>query len=127
MRTSLLLLLLAGTLLGGSAAGAQVRLSGPAPSILFNHSQSDPHVQAPWVADTNVPTSHPTHWKEGALVGGILGAIGGALLGNAVCGSGDDTTSNCVTATVAGALGGAVLLGFPGALIGGAFPKQEGD
>jgi tetrahydromethanopterin S-methyltransferase subunit D len=121
------LLLLAVILLGGSAAQAQARLSGPAPSILFNHARSDPRLQEPWVADTNVPTSHPTHWKEGALIGGILGAIGGALLGNAFCGAGDDTTSNCVAATVAGALGGAVLLGFPGALIGGAFPKHEED
>jgi hypothetical protein len=123
MRSILFFLL--GALLSTAPVSAQVRLSGPTPSVLFAPSPSGRALAKPWAADTNTPTSHPTHWKEGALVGGILGAIGGALLGNGICHAGDDTSSNCTAATIGVAAIGALGFGVIGALIGGAFPKEE--
>jgi hypothetical protein len=120
MRIALLLLL---STLGSTSLSAQGHLSGPVPSILFDDGLRGHSLAAPWVSDTNVPTSHPTYWKEGALIGGLLGLVGGALLGHEFCGVSEDPNASCTAWTIGGALGGAVLLGFPGALIGGAFPK----
>jgi hypothetical protein len=122
MRTSLLLLL--GSVGSFGVSSAQVRLSGPAPSLLFDAGTSSA-LATPWVSDTNVPTSHPTYWKEGALIGGLLGVVGGALLGHEFCGVSDDPNASCTAWTIGGALGGALLLALPGALIGGSFDKSE--
>ena len=73
--------------------------------------------------DTVVRDIRPTHWKEGALVGALLGAVGGALLGVAFCGMSDDIGKDCTGTTILAGVGGAVLLAIPGALIGGQFPK----
>lgn len=65
----------------------------------------------------------PTYWKEGALVGGVLGGLGGALLGNAICTQTERPDKNCTGTTVIGAVLAAAILAIPGALIGGQFPK----
>ncbi|HKH82498.1 MAG TPA: hypothetical protein VKA25_02310 [Gemmatimonadales bacterium] len=62
--------------------------------------------------------SQPTHWKEGALAGALVGAVGGGLLSDAIC---EESETSC--STVPGILLGAALLAIPGALIGGQFPK----
>jgi hypothetical protein len=63
----------------------------------------------------------PTHWKKGALIGGLAGGAALAVLVETVCSLGDCGGS----ATVNALLGGAVLGGIVGALIGGQFPKEE--
>lgn len=68
----------------------------------------------------------PTHWKEGALVGGVLGALGGAILGKAICTQSEQPDKHCTGSLLIGAVLGAVILGIPGALIGGQFPKGHG-
>jgi hypothetical protein len=59
------------------------------------------------------------------VIGGVLGATPGALLGHDLCETDDNPNNNCFVGTPLGAFGGAILLGLPGALIGGAFPKHE--
>jgi hypothetical protein len=67
----------------------------------------------------------PDHRYEGLAIGAGLGALGGALLGLAVCGQSDDPDTNSTACAIGGGLGGAVLGGFVGLLVGGLFPKEE--
>jgi tetrahydromethanopterin S-methyltransferase subunit D len=69
----------------------------------------------------------PTYWKEGALIGGALGAVGGALLAHRLCGLAEESTKNCARSLVLGGVLGAALLALPGALIGGQVSKQPVD
>jgi hypothetical protein len=112
-------LLLFATLAWTGSASAQTRISGPAPSVLFATASLE-------ASDTVKAQIQPTYWKEGMLIGGIAGAIGGGFLGYGFCQDSEDPDANCGLATVLGAVGGAVLLGIPGALIGGQFPKDSG-
>ena len=69
----------------------------------------------------------PDHRYEGAIVGGLVFGIGGALITAAVCSSSDDMDKHCTRSTI---LGGVVLGGLgalAGALIGGLFPKGDGN
>lgn len=66
----------------------------------------------------------PTYWKEGAAVGALAGAVGGALVGLAVCGLSEEVGKDCAGTAVIGGIGGAVVLAIPGALIGGQFRKR---
>jgi hypothetical protein len=100
-----------------SAAVAQARITGPAPSILSVTPTKPSQLAQLAEADS---VSEPTHWKEGALVGALAGAVAGGVLGQAICEQGE--TSSC--STVPGILLGAALLAIPGALIGGQFPKE---
>jgi hypothetical protein len=68
---------------------------------------------------------HPTYWKEGAIVGGILGGALGALAGGGFCGQSDAPHKNCTGSTILGGMAGALILRIPGALIGGLFPKRQ--
>lgn len=119
-----LLLALLGTTTVASAQGAATPLRGPAASAvlaarvvgpLHNRSLSSP--------DTARTGIGRTYWKEGALVGGLAGAVGGGLLGAVVCGQSDEVGKSCTGTTLLGALVGAGLGAIPGALIGGQFPK----
>jgi hypothetical protein len=112
-------LLLLATLVGTDSTSAQTRISGPAPSLLFDTA----HWQ---VSDSVKAQIKPTYWKEGMLIGGIAGAAGGGFLGYAFCQDSEDPDANCALSSVLGALGGALLLAIPGALIGGQFPKDSG-
>lgn len=68
---------------------------------------------------------HPTHWKEGALVGGLVGGAAFAVLGYAICHAGAEAETDCSGAPVAGFVVGGFMGGLIGALIGGQFPKEE--
>jgi hypothetical protein len=64
----------------------------------------------------------PTHWFEGAAIGGVIGGVAGAILAVDLC----NYDSPCHRPVLAGVGGGLVLgvIGFGvGALIGGQFPK----
>jgi hypothetical protein len=98
------------------AALAQERIKGPAPSVLSVTPARSSQLASLVESDS---VSQPTHWKEGALVGALVGAVGGGLLSEAICEQAE--TSSC--SIVPGILLGAALLAIPGALIGGQFPK----
>ena len=119
-------MLLVGLALGSTPASGQAPVPGPLPSVLFSNPMPAPLR----IAGLGVPADsvqrdiRPTHWKEGALVGGLVGAVGGILLGRFVCGL-DESNRSCAGYTVGGAVGGAALLAIIGALIGGQFPKGD--
>ena len=70
-------------------------------------------------SDTRLVFGSPDNYRwEGAVLGGVLGAITFAYLGLRVC------YDNCVPPTVGLALTGAVLGGFTGMAIGALFSKQ---
>ena len=119
-----LLLALLGTPTLAPAQGAATPLRGPAASAVFAPRVSGPlHNRSLISPDTARTGIGPTHWMEGALVGGLAGAVGGGLLGAAVCGQSDEVGKSCTGTTLLGALIGAGLVAIPGALIGGQFPK----
>lgn len=77
--------------------------------------------------DTVVRQFEPTYWKEGAAVGGAVGALGGSLLGLSVCRLADRPDKNCTGSALLGGFLAAVVLAIPGALIGGQIHKSEQD
>jgi hypothetical protein len=77
--------------------------------------------------DTAVRGFEPTYWKEGATVGGAVGALGGALVGLSVCRLADRPDKNCTGSAMLGGFLAAVVLAIPGALIGGQIHKSEQD
>lgn len=125
MRITLLLPLSA--LFWAVPGSAQTPLSGPAASVLFTAAQRGPlgstGIEEP--RDTVRPRIRPTYWKDGAVIGGVLGALGGALLGHGLCETLDEAEKNCTGSLFLGGILGAAILAIPGALIGGQFPKQE--
>lgn len=110
-------------------ATAQLQVPGPALSVLFSHRQGGP--LQPTVAveprDSLLHQSRPTYWKEGALIGGALGAVGGAVLAHRLCGLAEESTKHCTGSSVLGGVIGAALLAIPGALIGGQFSKEPAE
>jgi hypothetical protein len=70
-------------------------------------------------------STHPTHWKEGAIIGGAVGVLFGAGLGGSFCGMATDAGRSCTGSAVLGAVAGGLILAIPGAIIGGAFPKHS--
>ncbi len=120
MRGGLLLLL--SLAIGTAPAVAQASVPGPLPSSLWNRPAPGPLRSTLAPADSVPRNIPPTYWKEGALIGGLTGAVALAVLVTAFC-EDSETADSCGGTTVGGALVGAVLLGVPGALIGGQFPK----
>ncbi|MDQ3428012.1 MAG: hypothetical protein M3477_09305, partial [Gemmatimonadota bacterium] len=68
----------------------------------------------------------PTHWKEGALLGGGALGLGFALLAAGFCGN-SDVGGGCGGAVTGGFVVGAGLGVIIGALVGGQFPKERRD
>jgi hypothetical protein len=75
-------------------------------------------------ADSADRDIRPTYWKEGALVGGLLGGLGGAFLGAAICRNSEVADKNCTWSSVGGGLISGLVLAIPGALIGGQMHKD---
>lgn len=121
------LLLIASLVLWPTPGAAQTLPLSAASSPLFASIQA-PRWRAALEAqpDTVERQIQPTHWKEGALVGGVLGGLGGALLGHAICTQSEQPDKNCTGTTVIAAVLSAAVLAIPGALIGGQFPKGRG-
>jgi hypothetical protein len=126
-RERIVLLVLLGSLFWAARSSAQTSLSGPAASVLFSGLPRSSIGPALWQAqqDTVQAQIRPTYWKEGALVGGVVGALGGAWLGHGLCKYSEEFEKNCTGSLFVGGLLGAALLAIPGALIGGQFPKND--
>jgi hypothetical protein len=113
-----IMLLLLGLTAWAATATGQAAPRGPVASVVLRDVARGPlSVDRSAVPrDSVVRDVGPTYWIEGALMGALVGAVGGLLLGAAVCEDG----GGCSTA---GILGGALLLTIPGALVGGQFRK----
>ncbi len=130
-RHLLVLLLAVMTLTGGTfvtAVGQSVPSFQPQASALWSGADRGP-LTRPFAAAGEDTGAHapaevrPTHWKKGAIIGGIVvGALGGTLVGG-LCGMSDDPDHTCTGAVLGGAVVGALVGGILGALIGGQFPK----
>lgn len=73
--------------------------------------------------DTLRPMSIGTYAKEGAIAGGLLGALGGGFFAELACGLSEDASRSCAGNFLIGGVIGAAFGALPGALIGGLFPK----
>jgi len=104
------------------AQDARSRILGPQPSQVRAAVFPGPLQQA-FSVDSVQRQIRPTHWKEGALIGGIVTGLGIALLIDGFCSS--DSGGNCGGAVAGGLLAGGAVGGVVGALIGGQFPKPE--
>jgi hypothetical protein len=107
-----------------TGAGAQhgpIGIAGPRPSEVRGVVARGPLRQS-LALDSVRREIRPTHWKKGALIGGVVTGVGLAVLMNGLC----SQDSNCEGSPVPGALlaGGAVGA-LVGALIGGQFPRAE--
>jgi hypothetical protein len=125
IRRFVFLLVLLGAPSAASAQTAGAPLLRPGASVVFSAGVDGPlHTALSLVSPDTVRTGiHPTRWKEGALIGGIAGAVGGGLLAAVVCGQSGEAGKNCTGTTLLGGLIGAGLGAIPGALIGGQFLK----
>ena len=119
----LLLLLILTT--SSEAQAAPPRVRGPGPSRILSAVPRGPLHQA-FVPDSVRHRVRPTHWKEGAFIGGLTTGLGLALVADALC-RGSDADGDCGGALTAGFLVGGVMGGFVGMLIGGQVPKDEDD
>lgn len=115
------LLVLVSVIAWSSPVAGQVAPRGPVASVVLRDVARGPLLVDWSVAprDSVVRDIRPTYWKEGLLVGGLVGAVGGLLLGAGFCEM-EGAGTGCMTAAI---LGGGVLLLLPGALIGGQFEK----
>jgi hypothetical protein len=109
-----------------ATAGAQHPpwgIAGPRPAGLLSVAAQGPLRQslAPDSVWRDIPA---THWKEGAVIGGVSAGLGLALLASGFCRD-SESGGDCGGAFSAGFLVGAVLGGVVGALIGGQVPKAE--
>jgi hypothetical protein len=96
-------------------------IAGPVPIPLILDLNARSAMAQPLAVDSVPREIRPTHWKEGALIGGLALGLGLAVLADALCRSSD--SGGCGGATTGGFLLGGVLGGFIGALVGGQFPK----
>jgi len=66
--------------------------------------------------------SQPTHWAEGAIIGGVAVGVLGAMMAEGLCS--DNPNVKCA---IGGAVVGGVIGVVVGGLIGGLFPKSSED
>jgi len=105
-----------------TAAGAQhapTGIAGPRPSEVFGAASRGPLRQS-FAPDSVRRDIRPTHWKQGALIGGVVTGLGLALWVNGLC---RDSDQDCKGAFPAALVAGGLAGGLVGALIGGQFPK----
>jgi uncharacterized membrane protein YeaQ/YmgE (transglycosylase-associated protein family) len=119
-----ILVLLAGLAASPTLAIAQSSRPAPAPSVLFAAAPCTPLRPALFEQRDSVKQAiRPTQWKKGAIIGGVVGALAGLLYTRTFgCGS-----ERCTGFAMTAAVGGAILLAIPGALIGGSFRKPDSD
>jgi hypothetical protein len=123
MRThTLAVLMVLLTLTTSAAAQGEARLAGPGPSQHLREVTI--HPLEPALAVDSVRRIPPTHWKEGALLGGLGAGLALGLLVDGLCRN-SDVSRSCVAAFPGGFLLGGMMGGVVGALIGGQVPKEE--
>jgi hypothetical protein len=125
MRVAALLFLL--LLLTPRSAEAQELHASPSARLLMEAAAKGP-LQPLVLADTtdSIPRQvRPTHWKEGALIGGLALGAAVALLSAVVCSAGAEAETDCSGAPIAGFAIGVLPGAIAGALVGGQFPKPE--
>ena len=105
------------------SAPAALAAQSPSASILFASRPQGPLRAGLTTADTLQPMPIGTYAKEGAIAGGLLGALGGGFLAEVACGLSEDPDQSCTGSFVIGGVLGAAFGALPGALIGGLFPK----
>jgi hypothetical protein len=105
-----------------SAQQPAAGIRGPAASVLFTAHTTT--WGEPTASDTTTRAVPATHWKQGLLIGGVIGTVGFGALLYGLCEDLDETQESCVGSGLGGAALGAVIGGTVGALIGGLFPMQ---
>jgi hypothetical protein len=123
MRSGFLLTLVLAA--GTSTASAQQRaawIRGPAASVLFTGSDATREAIG---ADTTARLVRPTHWKQGMLIGGVIGGVGLSGFVYTLCKGLSEGRDSCIGAGFTGAALGAVIGGAVGALVGGQFHKNS--
>jgi hypothetical protein len=122
VRTSLLVFV--GLAAFSAVLSAQSAIPGPTSSILTSTQPGALRAAILQERGDSVERDiRPAHWKEGALIGGLVGVAAGALLGAAICRNSEQSDRDCSGSTVGGGLIVGLVLAIPGALIGGQIPK----
>jgi hypothetical protein len=83
-------------------------------------------LQQPFALDSVRHRIRPTHWKEGAFIGGLTTGLGLALFLDSFC-RGSESSGDCAGAFTGGLVLGGLIGGVVGGLIGGQFPKAPDD
>ena len=117
----LCLVLLMTVTTAADAQHAPAGIAGPRPSEVFGAASRGPLRQS-FAPDSVRREIRPTHWKRGALIGGVVTGLGLAVWFNGLC---RDSEQDCRGVVPAMLLGGGLVGGLVGALIGGQFPKTE--
>lgn len=97
-----------------------VAVHGPRPLLHYAVMSSPVRASAP-----DTVNIRPTHWKTGALIGGLIGGAALAYLMNGFCELSETATRSCGRYAIGGFLLGGTFGGTIGALIGGAFPVDN--
>ena len=105
------------------AQSPRVLRESPRPSPVWAAAHRSPLADlATW--DSTHGDIAPTHWKHGALIGGLAVGTGLAILASELC-RGSEGGGDCGSTFAGGFILGAVLGGTIGALIGGQIPKED--
>jgi hypothetical protein len=113
----------------GAVAQGSYGIAGPVANRLTVRTPLTSNLDPQWrlgqpLAPDSLPRDiPPTHWKEGALIGGLSVGVGLAVLADGLCSS--DSGGSCGGAATGGFLLGGLIGGVTGALIGGQFPKES--
>ena len=108
-----------------SAQAAPPAVWRPQPSLILSAVPRG-RLQQPLALDSVRQRIRPTHWKEGAFIGGLTTGLGLALFAESLCRS-SESSANCAGAVTGAFMLGGVMGGVVGALIGGQFAKAPGD